>query len=76
MIALPAPPNQDSRPVQKYGRDTPLRAILVSIGGAGTTIIQEINIGSHCIIGAGSLVIRNVSENKVAFGHPAKEVMI
>ncbi len=44
--------------------------------GAGATIIQEIKIGSHCIIGAGSLVIRNVSENKVAFGHPAKEVMI
>ena len=39
VIALPAPPNQDSGPVQKYGRDTPLLAILVSIGGAGKTII-------------------------------------
>ncbi|MDQ0156908.1 acetyltransferase [Robertmurraya andreesenii] len=43
--------------------------------GTGSTIIQNIRIGKKVLIGAGSLVIKDVLDNKVVYGTPAKEVM-
>lgn len=40
--------------------------------GIGTSIIQGIIIGSNCIIGAGAVVVKNVENNKKAFGNPCK----
>lgn len=41
--------------------------------GAGTTILPGITIGNYAIIGAGSVVTRNVPANEVWFGCPAKK---
>lgn len=42
----------------------------VRIGG-GTTILPEITIGKHALIGAGSVVTRNVPPKAIAYGTPA-----
>ena len=51
----------------------------VSIGnnvfiGAGTVILPSVRIGNNVIIGANSTVTRNIPDNSVAFGSPAKVV--
>jgi acetyltransferase-like isoleucine patch superfamily enzyme len=43
----------------------------VSIGG-GVTICPEVSIGRNCIIGAGSVVTKNVPTNTLAYGNPAR----
>lgn len=40
----------------------------------GVNIINEIAIGNHSVVGAGSLVLKNLGDNIVAYGSPAKEV--
>ncbi|MCK5136190.1 MAG: NeuD/PglB/VioB family sugar acetyltransferase [Bacteroidales bacterium] len=40
--------------------------------GAGSTIIQEVEIGRNALIGMGSIVIKNVPDNAVVVGNPAK----
>lgn len=42
--------------------------------GSGTRILGGVNVGSNCIIGAGSLVIRDIPDNSVAAGVPAKVI--
>lgn len=60
-----------------HGRNFPLleeRAIIhfgARIGG-GTTILPGIHIGKEVLIGAGSVVTRNVPDYKVAYGNPAQ----
>jgi acetyltransferase-like isoleucine patch superfamily enzyme len=48
----------------KIGRNT-------SIGG-NVTILPGVEIGSYVLVGAGSVVTRNISSRGVAFGNPAK----
>lgn len=53
----------------------------VSIGeiteiGTGTNIIQGKTIGSHVIIGAGAVVIRDIEDNCTAVGVPAGRVRL
>lgn len=36
--------------------------------------MPNVNIGNHCVIGAGSLVNKNMPSFSVAFGYPAKIV--
>lgn len=48
----------------------------VSVGskswiGIGTQVRQLIKIGDNCLIGAGSTVVKNISNNVTAFGSPA-----
>tara|TARA_Y100000022_G_scaffold185994_1_gene182266 strand:- start:148 stop:624 length:477 start_codon:yes stop_codon:yes gene_type:complete len=38
--------------------------------GANTTILPDINIGKNCLIGAGSLVNKDIPDNSKAFGNP------
>lgn len=37
-----------------------------------STILPGIKIGKHCLIGAGSLVTKDIVDNACAYGHPAK----
>lgn len=51
----------------------------VSIGdgswiGAGSIILPGVNIGRGCVIGAGSVVTRDVSDNEIVVGNPAKYI--
>ena len=43
----------------------------VSIG-SGSVILGGVRIGENSIIGAGSVVTRNVKKNSIYFGNPAK----
>jgi len=45
----------------------------VSIG-ANSTILCGVTLNDSCMIGAGSLVLKSVRQNYLAFGHPAKEI--
>ncbi len=38
----------------------------------GSIVLPGVNIGKHCLIGAGSLVSKDLPDNSFAFGHPAK----
>ncbi len=40
----------------------------------GASIIECVKIGKHTVIGAGSLVNKNIGDNKMAYGVPAKEI--
>ncbi len=40
--------------------------------GANTTILPDINIGKNCLVGAGSLVNKDVPNNSTAYGNPIK----
>lgn len=42
--------------------------------GANTTILYDVRIGSNVIIGAGSMVTRDIPDNSVAAGVPAKVI--
>ncbi len=40
----------------------------------GVTILDRVTIGENALVGIGSLVLQNIPENVVAFGHPSKVV--
>ncbi|MBZ5616794.1 MAG: N-acetyltransferase [Acidobacteriia bacterium] len=40
--------------------------------GSGCTILANVTIGENAIVGAGSVVTRDVPANSIAFGNPAK----
>jgi UDP-2-acetamido-3-amino-2,3-dideoxy-glucuronate N-acetyltransferase len=41
--------------------------------GSGCTILPGLTIGTHAIVGAGSVVTKNVKPNAIVFGNPASE---
>ena len=43
-----------------------------SMIGSGTTIKDGVNIGENTLVGAGSVVLRDLPDNVVAFGNPCK----
>lgn len=55
--------------VHLAGKVTIRRATWV---GIGSSVIDHISIGSGTIIGAGSVVVRDIPDRVVAFGNPAK----
>lgn len=42
--------------------------------GSGAVILPEINIGKNCLIGAGAVVTKNVPDNTIVVGVPAKSI--
>jgi sugar O-acyltransferase (sialic acid O-acetyltransferase NeuD family) len=42
--------------------------------GTGAVILPKIILGKNCIVGAGAVVIKNVRENEVVVGNPAKVI--
>jgi acetyltransferase-like isoleucine patch superfamily enzyme len=40
----------------------------------GVTILDRITIGQNSVIGSGSLVIKNVPDNILAYGNPSKNI--
>jgi acetyltransferase-like isoleucine patch superfamily enzyme len=42
--------------------------------GANSVVLMGVTIGSHCIIGAGAVVVSDIPDNSVAFGVPARIV--
>jgi len=42
--------------------------------GTGSSVTPGISIGKNCIIGAGSVVVRDIPDNSLAFGVPARVV--
>ena len=44
-----------------------------SFVGANSVCKQSVNIGSNCIIGAGGVVVKNIPNNEVWIGNPAKK---
>src|SRR5438105_6264893 len=57
------------------GEDWTVEATLVKFGasiGSGATILSNVVVGRHAIIGAGSVVTRNVPDHAIVAGAPAK----
>jgi len=46
----------------------------LSFIGIGATVINGITIGRNCVIGAGSVVVRNIADHSVAYGVPARVI--
>jgi acetyltransferase-like isoleucine patch superfamily enzyme len=42
--------------------------------GANVTILPGVNVGRNALIGSGSVVTKNVEENSVSVGNPAKKI--
>jgi serine O-acetyltransferase len=59
--------------VGKDGRTLPRLGDNVSVG-AGAVVVGPVYTGSNAIIGANSVVTRDVPENVIAFGVPAKVI--
>ena len=56
---------ESAKPV-KIGND-------VWIGG-GVTILRGVTIGDNCVIGAGSIVTKDIPENSIAVGNPCRVI--
>jgi acetyltransferase-like isoleucine patch superfamily enzyme len=70
-------PYQDVHSPLKIGDRILAERSFVEIGdgsflGFGTTILPNVRVGSNCVIGAHSLVIRDVPDYSVASGNPVK----
>ena len=42
--------------------------------GASVTVCPGVKIGSNCVIGAGSVVVKDIPDNSVAVGNPCKVI--
>ncbi|WNZ30415.1 MAG: N-acetyltransferase [Candidatus Bathyarchaeota archaeon] len=42
--------------------------------GGGTTILPGVTIGKSALVGAGSVVTKNVKAKKLVYGNPAREI--
>ena len=40
--------------------------------GVGACVKQGVKIGNNCMIGAGSVVLKDIPDNVVAYGNPCK----
>ena len=62
---------RDERVAEKIGCIEIMDNVFV---GADTTILYDVRIGENCIIGAGSLVNKDIPPNSVAVGTPCKVI--
>lgn len=71
----PRATNRYGKPIQT--KDWILKKTLVKEGasvGSNCTILGGITIGKNSIVGAGSVVTKNVSDNVIVVGNPAKVI--
>ena len=43
-----------------------------SVLGMGASIIHQVQVGTHTVVGAGSVVLKNADDYSVVIGSPAK----
>jgi acetyltransferase-like isoleucine patch superfamily enzyme len=58
-------------------KDWKVESTLVKKGasiGSGATIMSKVTIGEHAIVGAGSVVTRNVAPRTIVWGNPAQRM--
>lgn len=67
--AMSTPPNQ--RPITSRGEITIGKNVWI---GENAVILQDITIGDGCIIGAGSIVTKDIPAYSVAVGNPARVI--
>ena len=64
-----------NRPISEQGVYTSLITISDDVYiGANTVIATGVTIGKHCVIGAGSVVTKDIPGYSVAVGNPAKVI--
>lgn len=59
--------------------DWKVEATLIKRGasiGSGATILSKVTVGEHAIVGAGSVVTKNVPPNAIVAGNPARELRV
>lgn len=63
-------------PIIEQGHSQSLKVNIKSNSwiGANTIILPGVNIGKHTVIGAGSVVTKNIDDYSVAVGNPAKMI--
>ena len=42
--------------------------------GGNVVVLPGVTIGDNCVIGAGSIVVKDIPKNSVAFGNPCKVI--
>ena len=71
---MPGAVNNDGN--LKTDKDWKLEKTIINEGvsiGSGSTILCGIEIGANTMIGAGSVVTKNIKASVTAYGNPAKE---
>ena len=53
-------------------KTAPIRICEGAFLGAGCTVLKGVTIGKHSIVGAGSVVTKNIPDNEIWAGNPAK----
>lgn len=73
--------SSDFHGIKKEDRNNPekIKTAPVKIGndvfiGNDVTILKGVEIGDNCVIGAGSVVTKNIPAHTIACGNPAKEI--
>lgn len=68
----------DKKPRSKiYPENFPITTIEEGASiGANATILPGLTLGKHCMVGAGAVVTKDVPENGLVVGNPAKLVRI
>ena len=66
------PLNAELRRTQEYGKPVAIGSD-VWIGG-GAIVCPGVTIGSRCVIGAGSVVTRDIPEGMLAVGNPCRAI--
>ena len=42
--------------------------------GGNVVVLPGVTIGNNCVIGAGSIVVKNIPDNSIAVGNPCKVI--
>ena len=65
-------PTDPQRRLEGYQRFQPITVGNNVWFGAGVTVCPGVSIGDNCVIGAGSVVVKDIPNNCVAAGNPCK----